>query len=201
MVTKKRSSAAAKKKTARRTAKPRTARRRKAAPAQDHEAMMAAWQEAMTPGDGHRRLEPLVGSWTARTTYTMGSGTPEEVSEGTSEHRLVLGGRYLEQSYRSTFSGMLYEGLGYTGYDNLRRTYVGTWMDTFGTGIMTSVGTGRPNDRAIDTIAESFRVGGKRVLTECKLRIADRDHHTFEMWEKAPNGRRYRAMRIEYTRR
>jgi hypothetical protein len=175
------------------------ASRRKASP-QDEQAMMAAWQKSMTPGAGHARLGPMVGLWTTRTTMTMNPGAPPQVSEGVSEHRLILGGRYLEQSYRGTAMGMPFEGRGYTAFDNVRGCYVGTWMDTFGTGMMHSVGVGRPSDAKIDFESESYDPSGKRVRFDCRIRMRDRDHHSYEMWTKDPRGRRYRVMLVEYTR-
>jgi len=176
-------------------------RKKTAVPAMTQEAMMAAWQKAMSPGAGHARLEPMVGTWAARTTFTMGPDAPPQVSQAVSEHRWVLGGRYLEQSYRGASMGMLFEGLGYTGYDNIQGKYVGTWMDTFGTGFMNSVGVGKPSGTQIDFEAHSIEPSGKRIRFECRVLIQDRDHHSYEMWTRSPDGRRYRVMLGEYTRR
>lgn len=182
------------------TKRARPAAKKVASKAMDEAAMMAAWQKAMLPGEGHRRLEPLVGNWLARTTFQWGPDTPPDVNEGTSEHRWVLGGRFLEQVYRGLSMGMPFEGIGYTGYDNVRRKYVGTWMDSFGTGLMLSDGVGRPSARAMSFVAEAYEPSGKKVVFDCKLRILDDDHHTYEMWTKAPDGRRFRNMLVEYTR-
>ena len=176
-----------------------TGRRRKPA-AVDEAAQMEAWQRTMAPGTGHARFDPMVGTWIAKTTMVMGPGAPPMTSEGVSDHRLILGGRYLEQHYRGSAMGMPFEGRGYTAYDNTRKRYVGTWMDNFGTGMMHSVGSGKPSDKRIDFAAESHDPMGKLVKFDCRLEIQDKDHHTYEMWTKAPNGKRYRCMRIEYTR-
>jgi len=197
---------AKKKTTPSRSAKARTKTKKPAAKKQaapkpmDHDAMMAAWQKAMTPSEGHRRLEPMVGSWNAKTTFVMAPGAPPSVSDGVSENRWVLGGRFLEQVYRGLSMGMPFEGIGYTGYDNVQRKYVGTWMDSFGTGLMNSVGTGRPRDNAMDSLATAIDPSGATVHFECKIRVQDRDHHTYEMWTKGPTGKRYRMMLIGYSR-
>jgi uncharacterized protein DUF1579 len=175
--------------------------RRAPAPQMDEAAMMAAWQKAMTPGANHQRLEPFVGSWNARTTFCMSPDAPEQTSEGTSENRWVLGGRYLEQRYQGIAMGMPMEGIGFTGFDNVQGKYVGTWMDSFGTGLMNSLGVGKPSDDQIPSEAEAFDPSGKRVRFSCQMRVRDNDHHTFEMWTKAPNGKRFRTLYIEYTRR
>lgn len=166
-----------------------------------HEDMIAAWQKAMTPSEGHRRLEPMLGTWTARSTFCMTADSPPDIGEAISENRWVLGGRYLEQVYRGTAGGMPFEGIGFTGFDNVQGKYVGTWMDSFGTGLMNSIGTGTPTGEEIESEATSLDPSGKLVRFWCKVRIKDRDHHSFEMWTKAPGGRRFRTMLIEYTRR
>jgi hypothetical protein len=93
------------------------------------------------------------------------------------------------------------EGLGYTAYDNAQKKYVGTWMDSFGTGIMTSIGVGKAKDDALDFEASAVDPFGKPVDFTCKIRIQDPDHHTYEMWTKGASGRKYRALLVEYARK
>src|SRR5262245_14117777 len=154
----------------------------------------------MTPGPGHARFEPMVGTWIAKTTMVMGPGAPAAVSEGVSDQRLILGGRYLEQHYRGSAMGMPFEGRGYTAYDNARKRYVGTWMDSFGTGMMHSSGKGKPSDKRIDFEAESHDPSGKKMKIDCNHKLQDRDNHTSEEWTKRPGGKRFRTMLIEYSR-
>ena len=180
--------------------KSRTKPRPKARKTPSPEALMAVWQKTMSPSEGHRRLEPLAGSWKARTTFVMEPGGRPDVSEGRSENRFILGGRYLEQRYTGSSMGMPFEGVGYTGYDNAQKTYVGTWMDSFGTGLMTSRGAGRPKDDLIRSTSEAVDPFGQKLCFDCALKIQDRDHHSFEMWLTPPGGKRYRSMLIEYVR-
>ena len=58
-----------------------------------------------------------------------------------------------------------------------------------------------PTDEAIDFQADAFEPSGKRVRFQCKVRIQDRNRHTYEMWRTAPNGRRFRVMLVEYVRK
>lgn len=168
--------------------------------AMSEEAMMAQWKAASTPSAAHARLTPMVGTWRAKTTFTMAPGGPSEVHGGTSVHRFVLGGRYLEQVYKGLSMGMPFEGIGYTGYDNVQKKYVGTWMDTFGTGLMSSVGVGNPTDERIDAVAEAIEPSGNKKTFETIIRIRDHGHHSYEMWTKGPDGKKYRVMLVEYER-
>jgi len=176
------------------TAKP------KAAAAPSETEMMAQWQAAMTPSEGHARLMPLVGTWRATTTFTMAPGAPDQVSAGTSVHRLVLGGRFLEQIYKGTSMGMPFEGMGFTGYDNVQQKYVGCWMDTFGTGLMSSIGTGKPSDQRIDFVCTAIEPSGQKRIFDASVRIQGHEHHSYEMWTNGPDGKPYRVMLIEYER-
>lgn len=171
------------------------------AKANDEAAMMAAWQKSMTPSKGHARLEPTVGTFHAKVSFVMAPGQPPQLGDGTSVHRWVLGGRHVEQVYTGTSMGMPFEGIGYTGYDNVQGRYVGTWMDSFGTGVMNSVGVGKPTAKAMDFDAVAIDPTGKKMKFVCKVRIKDSNRHSFEMWTKGPGGKLFRTMLVEYTRK
>ncbi len=181
--------------------KPKTKAAPKRAPKALSEAeMMGQWQEAMTPSAGHARLMPMVGTWRATTTFTMAPGATPQVHGGTSVHRMVLGGRYLEQIYKGMAMGMPFEGIGYTGYDNVQKRYVGTWMDTMGTGLMNSVSVGKPTDERIDCVAEAIEPSGQKRIFETIVRIHNHGRHSYEMWTTGPTGKKHRTMIVEYER-
>ncbi|HTR03824.1 MAG TPA: hypothetical protein VMN82_11555, partial [Thermoanaerobaculia bacterium] len=46
--------------------------------AADEKAAMEAWQKAMTPGDGQKKLEPLVGTFDARVRTWMDPTKPPD---------------------------------------------------------------------------------------------------------------------------
>lgn len=181
-------------------AKPKSAPAKRSSAAMDEQAMMQQWKAAMTPSAGHARLMPMVGTWRTETTFTMEPGAPEQVTDGKSVHRLVLGGRYLEQVYKGTSMGMPFEGMGFTGFDNVQQRYVGTWMDTFGTGMMTSISTGRPADDKIEFVCEAVEPSGKKRIFDAIVRIKGHDRHSYEMWTKGPSGKPYRVMLVDYER-
>ena len=105
------------------------------APAVDPE-MMKKWMEFMTPGAEHKVLDGLVGKWTSQIKMWMDPAAPATESTGTSEMELVMGGRYLHEHDKGSFMGQPFEGMGVTGFDNLKKKYVGSWIDNMGTGIM-----------------------------------------------------------------
>src|SRR5208337_4309968 len=46
-------------------------------------AAMDAWMKVATPGEGHKVLEPMIGSWNAAITMWEGPGAPPQQSVGT----------------------------------------------------------------------------------------------------------------------
>ena len=86
-----------------------------AAPAMDP-AMMDAMMKAGEPGDAHKKLEGLVGTWDTKVSFWMMPGTDPMASAGVSTNQWVMGGRYLEQRFKGDMGGMPFEGVGYTGY-------------------------------------------------------------------------------------
>ena len=168
--------------------------------AHDEKAMMEAWMRAMTPGDTHKKLQDLEGSWTASVQFWMHPGATPEVSTGTSEHKMILGGRYLEQRFTGSFMEQPFEGLGYTGYDNITRKYVSTWMDSMSTGMMLMSGKGTAGEMKLSGTASDPMTGKVQNVKET-ITIVDANHHKLEMWGPAPNGKMFKTMEIHFKRK
>jgi len=170
--------------------------------AKQEKAMMEAWQRAATPGEGHKKLDALVGTFDAKVRSTVDPSRSPEDSVGTSTNSWVLGGRYVEQEFDGEFMGEPYRGIGYTGYDNVQKKFVSVWMDTAGTGMMLLTSAA---DKTGKTISGSARIWDplteKPLPVESKIIITDNDHHSFELWAKAPNGKMIKLIDIQYTRK
>jgi hypothetical protein len=180
-------------------AQEKAAKGKKAAPP-DEKAMMEAMQKAGTPGEAHKKLEAIVGTFDTKVKMWMDPSKAPEESTGSSENTWVLGNRYVQMNYQGTFMGQPFSGIGYQGYDNVQKKYVGTWMDSASTGIMTSTGTMTGN--VVKTTATMpDPMTGKMSRITSKVTIADNDHHTMEMWGPGPDGKNYQMMVIEYTRK
>ena len=168
----------------------------------DEKAMMEKWVQVATPSAGHKALEPVVGTWDAKITMWMAPGAPPQESTGTSENKWVLGGRFVEQRYEWNFMGQPFSGVGYTGYDNFKKKYVGTWMDTMGTMIMVSEGSADATGKNLSMASTIDDImTGKPTHVKTEIKIADADHHVMEMWGPDPTGKQFKTMEIRYTRK
>lgn len=171
-------------------------------PQPDMEAMMQEYMEKYaTPGEHHQHLAMLAGQWTTVTTFWPAPGAPPMESTGAAEHKMVLGDRYLQTSYRGEFMQAPFEGMGTAAYDRYQKKYVETWIDTMGTMILVSEGYCDGSGKVRIGVADyDDPMTGKRSKMRFVYRIADADHYTLEMYGESPQGEEFKMMEISHTR-
>ena len=79
---------------------------------------------------------------------------------------------------------------------------ISSWLGAFGARVVAAFGfgVGRPTDERIDSVAEGIDPTGKKIVFDTIFRIQNHEHHSYEMWTKGPDGKKYRVMLIEYER-
>ena len=168
------------------------------------EEMMKRWQEAMTPGDAHKKLEAMVGTWDAEVKSWMGGpGSEPTISKATSQTKLVLGGRYLMEEVAGDMMGQPFSGVGYTGYDNMNKKYVSFWIDNMGTGMSTMDGTCDKEGKIMTLWGkmDDPMTGKKGNKVKYVTKIIDNDTHVFEVYDVTTHGDKQPSMQITYTRK
>jgi hypothetical protein len=151
------------------------------------EAGMAAWQAYMTPGEAHGHMAEMAGEWRHEVTAWMAPGTDPMKGEGTSKSEMVLGGRYLVETFSGSMMGMPFEGRGTYGYDNAKQQAFMTWVDNMGTGVM--VGWGEPAGNKM-TFSGTFvdPADGEEKPFRSVVTHVSPDHGIMEMYVPAPDG-------------
>lgn len=176
-----------------------------AAPAAAEAEAMAKMMEMMQPGEMHKMLESLAGSWTYESVMQMTPEAPVEKSSGKSENKIIYEGRFLVSRVEGTMKmgdkEQPFEGQSIMGYDTIGKTFQNIWMDNISTGMMVGTGT---YDEASKMIAEKAYancplVGGKRDYRN-ELKIIDADHYSYVMYTTDASGKEFKMMDIQYTR-
>ena len=176
-----------------------------AQPAMDpaKQAAMEAMQKVGSPSEGHKALEPFTGSWTYTAQWWMSPDAPPEAMTCSTTNSLIFVGRFLKQEIRGQAEGQPpFEGIGFTGYDNIRKEYQTIWFDNMATGMM--MGTGQ-FDAATKTLTDQGDFScpvtgeGHRVFRTAWT-VIDQDHTTYENYMRTPEGREFKAMEIHYSR-
>src|SRR5262245_10886826 len=65
--------------------------------APDEKAIMEAMMKAATPGEQHKQLAGFAGSWDLTMKMWMDPSKPPTESKATSEGKMIMEGRYLEE--------------------------------------------------------------------------------------------------------
>ncbi len=166
--------------------------------------MMAAWASYAEVGPAHEALRERAGEWSATVKFWYAPGTPPEVSEASSTGEPIMGGRYILERFASTMpDGSAFEGMGLTGYDNLRDRFVAMWIDSMSSGILTAESTSYSEDfsrieyrgEAPDPVAGTYK-------TQRSIEYwPDPETRVMEAWETAPDGAEMKVMEITYRRR
>ncbi|MES2127843.1 MAG: DUF1579 domain-containing protein [Pseudomonadota bacterium] len=174
--------------------------KKKAAAPMDEKAAMEAMAKAATPGEAHKKLDPLVGTFDAKARQWMDPSKPPAESTGTIERKWILDNRYVQEQYTGSFGGQPFTGMGYQGYDNVTKKYVATWIDSMGTGMTLS--SGKMVGNVLKTTGDmSDPATGKTSKYTMVTTIADNDHHNLEMWAPGPGGKNVKWMEISFTRK
>ena len=163
--------------------------------------MMEAMMKAGTPGEAHQKLAPMIGTFDVKVTMWNTPTAPPMESTGKSVNTWVLGNRWVAQNFEGNFMGMPFVGIGYTGYDNIQKSYVGTWMDNMSTQMMVSKGSVDAGGKTM-TFKSSMSdpMSGKTMPVTEKIMVTDENHHKMESWMPGPNGKMFKMMEISYSR-
>lgn len=171
-------------------------------PGAEQQAMMEAWQKAATPGAQHQQLiEQFAGQWDATITMWMDPAAPPMTEAGRSTNTAVLGDRHVRMDYRGQFMGQPFEGVGYSGYDNVTGQYVSSWMDNTSTGMHVSHGDYDAANRTYtyrSEMPDMMDPGGSVPVRET-VKVVDADHHVMA-WYETRDGEEHKTMQIEFTR-
>ena len=178
-------------------------RARGAQPAAEEDSTVKAWAEFATPNENHKRLGDFVGSWNIHMKFWPRPTAAPQESDGAAEIHWILGNRYIEQRQNCPMMGQPMSGIGYTGFDNIKRKYVTVWLDNIGTSILKTWGT-------FDSTKQSIKTQGTidDPLTHKPLRYEDTatminpDRFIYTAWTSTPDSAKMsRVMEIVYTRR
>ncbi len=166
----------------------------------DMQAMMEVYKKVGTPGEPHKLLAKLEGSWITKTTgYQEGKQVMESI--GTCEQKLVLDGHYLQQFYTGDMMGAPFTGINLLGYNNHTKKYESVWLDSMSTAIYFFVGKGSADGRTItQECSYDDPVKGPAVWRSV-TRIKDDNTLEFEMFITPKGGKEEKMMEMTVSRK
>jgi hypothetical protein len=167
----------------------------------DEKAAMEAMMKAAQPGEAHKALAGLAGSWDQTITMWMDPSKPPTESKASCESKMIMDGRYLEDKTSGEFGGMKFLGQGLTAYDNLKKKYTFTWIDNMGTGVSTASGTYDAGKKTYTYHGEETDpLSGKTMKTKMVTHVIDKDKYEMDMY-KVDGGKDVKVMHIDAVRK
>jgi hypothetical protein len=170
------------------------------APSPQQKAYMD-WMQKNVPGDAHKLLAQSEGEWNLSVKTWMTPDAQPTTSAGKSSAKMILNGRYLEETSSGDMSGFQFSGQGLTAYNNASKKYEATWVDNGSTAIYHCDGTYDAATKSITMTGMTYDPSaGKDVQAKTVTRYVDDKTRVFEWWGPDAKGKLFKSMEITYTR-
>ena len=163
--------------------------------------MMEIYKKVGTPGEPHKLLAKLEGSWTTRSRGWLEPGKPAMESIGTCEQKLVLDGHYLQQVYTGDMMGAPFTGINLLGYNNHTKNYESIWLDSMNTAIHFFVGKGSADGKTITQECTYDDPARGPAVWRSVTRIKDDNTLEYEMFITPKGGKEEKMMEMTASRR
>ena len=152
------------------------------------------------PGIEHKQLAEIAGTFDCKVTVFLPDKKTVE-STGVMKRAMVLGGRFLQESFDGSFQGKPFKGLGLMGFDPGKNKYVGYWADSATNAIMQTEGTYDAKTKTYQFSGEDTEpFTGKKMKARDTLKLVSADEHIMEMYRQPADGKEFKMMEIRFTR-
>ena len=171
-------------------------------------AVLAQEPAPIKPGAEHEIFKELAGEWDAQVKFFMEPGKPPDESKGSYSARLDVGGFFLVTDYKGTMFGSTFRGHGISGYDPLKKKYVGVWVDSMSPSIYHLEGTYDKSGKVLNEVMQGpDPMTGKTMKMRTSTEIKGKDEMTFKIFsvpeegKKGDEAKEQLVMQIDYTRK
>ncbi len=121
----------------------------------DAAAGLQRFVDSCRPGKNHEWLKQLVGKWDmTQRAWMMGPDAKPEESKGTVEYRWLVEGKWLLREAKSSVFGRPCTQTTILGYDNFRKKYVSTKVDSMMTMMVREDGVLDPSQKVLTLYGE-----------------------------------------------
>ena len=167
----------------------------------DMQEIMEIYKKVGTPGEPHKLLAKLEGSWTTRSRSWTEPGKPPIESIGTCEQKPVLDGHYLQQVYTGDMMGTPFTGINIMGYNNHTKKYESIWLDSFSTAIYFFAGKGSADGKTITQDCSYDDPVKGPVVWRSVTRVKDDNTLEFDMFVTPKGGKKEKMMEMTVARK
>ena len=162
---------------------------------------MAAMMKFITPSEGHADLAKFAGDWTAKMSVWMAPGMDPMPMSMTSNARMIMGGRYLQEDVVGEFMGEAFEGMNIIGFNNGTEQVFSMWIDNMGTGISNASGfiDAEGVISLVGQMQSAEAPAGSPYRSEMRVAEDGNSYHV-AMFAQSEDGSEYMNMEMHYKR-
>ena len=163
-------------------------------------ALDKALDAAMTPGEGQKRLDPMIGTFNVKMLTWVHPSKPPVESTASAVSVWVLGNRFV-QTMLSSGDKDAFSGIGYVAYDNVAKLYQSAWMDNGSTGMTWY--SGRLDAEGKTAVMKATTLDpltGKPSPLEMRVVFKPAGGHVTELWGQGLDSKMFKMMELHYTR-
>ena len=165
--------------------------------------MMQKYEAAAKPGEQHKNLASMAGSWKTTSQMWEKPDAKPETAKGSANFKMILGGRWLQQEFKGTAMGKPFQGIGLVGYDNVKGKYESHWFDSMSTGSMEAEGDYDASTKTLkDKGSMSCPISATKTQdVRTEMQMVSKNKMIFSMYGSGPmGGPEFKMMEIVYTR-
>ncbi|MBL9030832.1 MAG: DUF1579 domain-containing protein [Phycisphaerae bacterium] len=166
----------------------------------DMEALMAS----MTPGEHHKVLDVMLGTWEGDVKFWMAPGTDPMTSRGTAKREWAMDGRFVIEHVDATSqdSDMRFKGMGIIGYNNVEKRYETAWIENMSTAITTSTGTYDPATKVFTYEGEMYDpMTMKKSKVRTTVDVSDPKKEIMRGYGAGPDGKEFMNFEGVFTKK
>jgi Protein of unknown function (DUF1579) len=153
----------------------------------------------------HERLTHDVGTWDATIRcYMQGPDAEPSISRGIEVVKLMPGGLWAIADFEGQFGDAPFHGYCQTGYDPLKKKFVGTWIDSMSPSFMLSEGDYDSNTKTLTVYSKGTDSrSGKPYEAKMTTVHKAKNSRVFTFFRKSgeTKGEFVKMMEISYARR
>ncbi len=151
------------------------------------------------PGNEHRMLTSMVGTWNCDVEVFPMPGAPAMKSKGT-EEVVALGEFWTIGRFKGEMMGMPFEGQGISGYDPVRKKFTNYWIDSMTPTGMMGEGTWNEEKKELVLTGRGVDPMGSEYDFREVMGVIDADTRTFSLSMVMPDGTEFTMLNIKYAR-
>lgn len=165
---------------------------------------IAAMMAKMQPGEHHKRLDVMLGTWEGAVKFRMSPTEPWSETKGSAHREWDMDGRFVVEHVKGdAFApGMpAFKGLGLVGYNTIENRYESVWIENAATYIGFMTGAYDPAKKTLTFTGDLLDPSGKRVKQRHVMDVSDPNKEVATGYCTGPDGKEFQNFEGTFTRK